>query len=109
MSRDVMLSQPQSDAPALGSIFLVVSGDGGSGYAATNDRQYAEALTTVGFMQVSREDYERVKARVDAKSGIADIVQEIRRENLQTGMCSECGGKLFADGSCSDYECELHD
>lgn len=51
-----------------GTIYLVdVSGDG---YSHTNDRRMADALISTGmYKQVGIEEYNRVKALVDAESG----------------------------------------
>jgi hypothetical protein len=40
---------------------------------------------------------------------IVGIMSAIRTQNLQEGVCRQCGGKLFADGNCSNWECEDSD
>lgn len=108
MTNSPMLPQKPDNSPSLGAIYLV-SLDG-EGYSRTNDRRMADAMISVGmYKQIGLEEFEQVKAAVDAKSGIPEIVQRIRLQNLRTGLCDLCGGKLFADGSCSNWECEASD
>ncbi len=42
-------------------------------------------------------------------SEIVEIVNVVRELNLRTGVCDLCGWRVFADGSCSNWECENAD
>lgn len=45
----------------------------GDGYAFTDDRRMADSMISVGWMtEVSEEEFNRVKAIVDADSGIVE-------------------------------------
>jgi hypothetical protein len=39
-------------------------------------------------------------------ASITQAVNAIRLQTLREGVCDQCGGKLFADGSCSNWGCE---
>jgi hypothetical protein len=46
---------------------------GPDGYAFTDNRKMADAMISVGWMvEVSKEEFDRVKATVDAQSGITE-------------------------------------
>lgn len=72
---------------------LVLNVDGYIGDSTRSEIEYA------------RRCGKRIRYLV-SPSEIVSIMSAIRAQNLREGVCRQCGGKLFADGSCSNWERE---
>jgi hypothetical protein len=73
----------------------------------------AKSMGMTQFAHVLHADwrmmYERraqINAILDKRITVGLAVQAIRTQTLRTGMCEVCGYKLYADGTCSNHECE---